>query len=76
MEKRIKARYAKKLVGFGKHLKGLRNQKKMTQEQLAYESGVSFTTLNKLENGHLNPTLATVYAIADSLKVDVKELFD
>jgi DNA-binding XRE family transcriptional regulator len=37
---------------------------------------ISFTTINKLENGKLNPTLATVYAIADSLKVDVKELFD
>lgn len=76
MEKGIKARYSKRLVSFGKHLKTIRDKKGMTQEQIAFQSGVSFTTINKLENGHLNPTLATVFAIADSLKVDVKELFD
>lgn len=72
----IKKRYQKKLEGFGKNLKKLREGKGMTQEQIAFKSGISFTTINRLENGKLNPTLATLYAIADTFKVSVQELFE
>ena len=48
----------------------------MTQEYVAFNAGISFTTVNNIENGHLNPTLATIFAIADSLKVPVKELME
>ena len=45
-------RYKNKLEGFGMRLKAIREQKQMTQEQIAFQSGISFTTINKLENGN------------------------
>src|SRR5687767_2690381 len=72
----VKKRFGKKLVAFGKNIRTLREKEGITQEELAYGAGISFTTINNLENGHLNPTLATIYAIADKLRVPTKELFD
>lgn len=72
----VKVRYAKKLKAFGANLKKLREKKGFTQEDLAYQAGISFNSVNTLENGKLNPTVATVFAIADALGVSFKELFD
>jgi transcriptional regulator with XRE-family HTH domain len=72
----VKKRYAKKLAAFGKNVKKAREGKGMTQEDLAYDAGISFTTVNNLENGHLNPTLATLYAIAESLKIPLKDIVE
>jgi DNA-binding XRE family transcriptional regulator len=72
----VKKRYEKKLINFGKNVRSIREKKGMTQEDLAHNAGISFTTVNNLENGHLNPTLATIYAIAESLKVQVEQLFE
>jgi transcriptional regulator with XRE-family HTH domain len=72
----VKKRYEKKLIAFGKNVRSLREKKGMTQEDLAHNAGISFTTVNNLENGHLNPTLATIYAIAETLKVTVGQLFE
>ena len=76
MSHEVKKRYEKKLTAFGKRLKTVREKKSMTQEYVAFNAGISFTTVNNIENGHLNPTLATIFAIADSLKVPVKELME
>ena len=54
----------------------MRETKGLTQEDVAYQAGISFTTVNNLEQGHLNPTLATLYAIADALNISAKELFE
>jgi XRE family transcriptional regulator, regulator of sulfur utilization len=70
----VKKRYSKKLIAFGKSLKKVRESKGLTQEDLAHNAGISFTTVNNLENGHLNPTLATLYALADGLKIPLFEL--
>jgi transcriptional regulator with XRE-family HTH domain len=72
----VKKRYAKKLIAFGKNLRKMRETKGLTQEDVAYQAGISFTTVNNLEQGHLNPTLATLYAIADALNISAKELFE
>jgi DNA-binding XRE family transcriptional regulator len=72
----VKKRYAKKLAAFGKNVRELREAKGLTQEDLAYNAGISFTTVNNLENGHLNPTLATLYAIAESLKMPLKDMVE
>jgi len=48
----------------------------MSQEDLADESGQAYTTINKLENGHLNTGIATLFDLAKGLKVPPRELFD
>lgn len=70
----VKKRYAKKLAACGQKLRQIRESKGITQEDLAYNAGISYTTVSNLENGHLNPTLASLYAIAEALKIPVQEL--
>jgi DNA-binding XRE family transcriptional regulator len=72
----VKVRYSKRLKAFGVHLKKVRNSKGLTQEELAYDAGISYNSLNTIESGKLNPTLATLLAISDSLKVKIGELMD
>jgi putative transcriptional regulator len=43
-------------MGFDAIVKALRAQLKMTQEQLAHDLNVSFSTLNRWENGHTVPS--------------------
>jgi transcriptional regulator with XRE-family HTH domain len=66
----------KKLKAFGKNLHRLRKKKALSQEELAYRSGISYNSLNTIENGKVNPTIATAFALADGLGVHIKELFD
>jgi len=70
----VKDRYAKRLKTLGTHVKKLRLEKGLTQEQVAFRANISFSTYSTLEAGRLNPTISTLFAIADAMKVDVKEL--
>jgi transcriptional regulator with XRE-family HTH domain len=66
----------KKLRAFGRNVYRLRKKKSLSQEELAHRSGLSYNTLNTIENGKINPTIATIFAMADGLEIHVKELFD
>jgi len=46
----------------------------LTQEQLADQAGVTTEHLQRIERGVGNPTLATVYALADALAINVTDL--
>ena len=51
-----------------------RKRQSLTLDMLAKASGVSRSMLSQIERGQTNPTLATVWALAEALKVDVSEL--
>jgi len=70
----IKDRYQKKIESFGNKLRSTRERLGFTQEELADYAGISFTTLNRIEQGHVNPSLATIYAIAEALNIPAKDL--
>ncbi len=72
----VNFREQKFLHAFSKQLKKLRAQKSFTQENLAYTSGLTLSQIARIETGKINPTICTVYKIAKTLDVDVKELFD
>ncbi len=76
MANQVKERFSKELKAFGKHLKEIRVSKEVTQEQLAHDAGVSFNSINTIEAGKLNPSLATLLAISKALKVPLKTLVD
>lgn len=47
-----------------------RERKRLTQEQLAAESGIDQSTISDLETGrHTNPRLTTVQRLADALGI-------
>ena len=68
-------REKKWLLEFGKNLKKVRAEVKYTQEQLAYESGLSLSQIARIETGARNPTLCTILVIAKTLKIEPSALF-
>ena len=54
---------------FGKVLRELRTQVGLTQEQLGFECELDRTFISLLERGLRQPTLTTLFALAEKLKV-------
>ncbi len=58
-----------------KNLAKFRKEKKLTQEKLARDAGISYHTLIKIESLSIkNPKIETVIKLAEALKVSVDEL--
>lgn len=62
----------RKLVGW--NLKEIRQKKGLTQEEFAEISGFSQQYLGGLERGKRNPTVVTLYLLAEALEVSYMEL--
>jgi putative transcriptional regulator len=56
-------------------MKELREQKQLTQEQLAQKVGVRRETILFLEKGKYNPSLQLAHDIAKVLGVAIEEVF-
>ena len=69
--------YAKQLAV---KLRSLRIERGLTQEQVAYRTGISTYTYQKFEKGEskpgtpMNPRLSTLLSLAQTFEIDVKEL--
>ena len=59
-----------------KRLKELRNQRGLSQELLAEDSGLSLRTIQRIENSETKPTGETLKRIANALNVNPDELID
>lgn len=70
----IKDRYKKELGKVGVRIAKYRSAKELSQKKLSIYAEVPFSSINAIERGKINPTLGTLYAIAEALEVDVKEL--
>jgi transcriptional regulator with XRE-family HTH domain len=62
----------RKLVG--RNVKRIRQEKGLTQEQLADLSGFSQQYISGLEQGRRNPTVVSLYELATALGVSHMEL--
>jgi len=54
---------------FGEELRALRHSRGLTQEKLALECGLDRTFISLLERGQRQPTLATLFALAETLGI-------
>lgn len=54
---------------FGKHLRKLREEQGLTQEELAGRAGMHFTYIGQIERGIRNPSLINLHKLAKALKV-------
>lgn len=61
---------------FGRHLRQLRQQQGLTMEDLAYQSGVAYNQLGRIELGEINTTISTVFALARGLQIKPTLLFE
>lgn len=60
---------------FAQRLKALRREKAITQEELAQATGLSVSFVRALEQGINAPSFESLDILANSLNVDVKDLF-
>ena len=60
---------------FGKRVRELRLARGLSQEELAFRTGVHRTYLGGIERGERNPALKNIAAIAEALDVSLPELF-
>lgn len=62
---------------FGEQLKKLREQRKLSVNQLAMYAGVSAAAISRIENGHRGvPKPTTIKKLADALKIPYEQLMD
>jgi transcriptional regulator with XRE-family HTH domain len=59
----------------GRRIRGLREERGLTQEKLAYEGGLSSKGhLSGIEKGLVRPTIHTLVLLAERLQVDLLDL--
>ena len=64
------------LKKFGKRLAELRNKHNLTQDKLAEKLGYSINHISKLELAKTNPSFDLLVKIADTMNIEIKDLFD
>lgn len=66
------------LKNLGKKVQEIREKKGLTQVDLAGKIQGEFDTTNvsRIESGRTNPTIYTLYRIAEALEVSLTELMD
>jgi DNA-binding XRE family transcriptional regulator len=65
--------YKKELGNVGVRISKIRMSKNISQKKLSVYAEVPSSSINAIERGKTNPTLATIFALAEALEVDVKE---
>lgn len=63
------------LVRLGLKVREIRLSKGLSQEQLGYLSGLDRTYISSFERGHRNIGITNLKVIADSLNVEISDLF-
>lgn len=58
----------------GRNVRRLRQQRGMTQEQLAFEAEIDLTYMGGIERGRRNPSLLVMARIAKALSVSLPKL--
>jgi transcriptional regulator with XRE-family HTH domain len=64
------------IEAFAIQLKKKRLERGLSQNQLAFEAGLSLSQIARIETARINPTLSTVFILARTLDISLPELFD
>jgi transcriptional regulator with XRE-family HTH domain len=59
---------------FGRNVRKVRQQRRMTQEKLAFEAEIDLTYVGGIERGKRNPSLLVMARIAAALSVPLAKL--
>ena len=60
----------------GNRIRELRIERGLSQLDLADEAEVPLSQIGRIERGENNPTISTLYALCNALKIDLKTLLD
>jgi len=61
-------------VKIGKNLRQLREDRLLTQAELADEAGIALSSLVRVENDQVDPRFSTIRKLARALDADPREL--
>ena len=61
---------------FGQRVRLLRQEKKLSQEELAHRASIELSQVGRIERGEINTTISTANTLATALDVSLKTLFD
>ncbi|MBQ6516497.1 helix-turn-helix transcriptional regulator [bacterium] len=68
-------KYKNQYEKIGKNIRKIRNNKHLSQEDLAFEILSTRNYIGCVERAEKFPSLGFIFDVANALKVDVKELF-
>lgn len=60
----------------GRNVRRLRENRGMTQEQLAFEARIDLTYVGGIERGRRNSSLMVMARLAEALEAELKELLE
>jgi len=69
-------RDTKALEVFGNHIRNIRLQRNLTQEDVAKLCCIDRNYIGMLERGERNPSFLSLLKLAQGLNISLKELFD
>jgi transcriptional regulator with XRE-family HTH domain len=75
-KQQIRIRYKKHLIKMGAHIRKLRESEGISQEQLAADAEIPYSSVNEIEAGKTNPTIASLMALSEALGIPLKTLLD
>jgi len=61
---------------FGRRLRRLRSQRRLTQQALGDKAGLSYKYVGAIERGEENPSLKVVAKLATALRLELGDLFE
>ncbi len=61
-------------TAFGQVIRDVRKAKKLSQEKLAFESGLDRTFISLLECGRKQPSLVTIFQLAKALQIPPSQI--
>jgi len=64
------------IKSLGERIRRLRNEKGISQEDLANDADIPLSQIGRIERGETNPTISSLYVIALALDIELKNLFD
>lgn len=64
------------LIAFGSNLKKIREQKAITQAQLAIDCNFDVSVISRIERGAVNTSILNLKLISKALDIPIKELFN
>lgn len=65
---------SKEAIIFGRVIRSFREAKNLSQEELSFESDVNRTYISHIERGKHQPSITTIFRLADGLQVRASEL--
>jgi transcriptional regulator with XRE-family HTH domain len=71
-----KVRDQRLLISLGKSVRKRRKEKKLSQDDLAYQAEIPLNQIGRIERGEINPSLSTLNSIAKALRINLSQLLN